>query len=250
MHLFRKAAAIAASIVALAGVANAQTINTFANTGTTSILTLDAVVPGGNQPTNNPCLICGTNQPQQPAGFGYNNYASMGNISEYLMFSTAQVGGSLDQDELGTGYDVGAGSVLRNFLLAQQSGTTFQVGIDVNQANSVQTLESFYFLNLTQRTVLAAFSPGPGGTPLPAPNNGTGFPDYLLSGFDINRGDIALGDQVIFFARWSGANDGAESFFLVPTPGMAVPEPATWAMMIMGFGVSGAMIRRRRRAVL
>jgi hypothetical protein len=29
-------------------------------------------------------------------------------------------------------------------------------------------------------------------------------------------------------------------------PGTAVPEPATWAMMILGFGGVGAMIRRRR----
>ena len=26
----------------------------------------------------------------------------------------------------------------------------------------------------------------------------------------------------------------------------AVPEPATWAMMIMGFGVAGSLLRRRR----
>ena len=29
-------------------------------------------------------------------------------------------------------------------------------------------------------------------------------------------------------------------------PGPGVPEPATWAMMIMGFGLTGAMVRRRR----
>ena len=29
----------------------------------------------------------------------------------------------------------------------------------------------------------------------------------------------------------------------------AVPEPATWAMMILGFGAAGSMIRRRRLAV-
>jgi hypothetical protein len=28
-----------------------------------------------------------------------------------------------------------------------------------------------------------------------------------------------------------------------------VPEPATWAMMIMGFGAAGAMLRRRRTAI-
>jgi hypothetical protein len=29
----------------------------------------------------------------------------------------------------------------------------------------------------------------------------------------------------------------------------AVPEPATWAMMIIGFGAAGSMIRRRRAVV-
>lgn len=31
--------------------------------------------------------------------------------------------------------------------------------------------------------------------------------------------------------------------------GGAVPEPATWAMMILGFGATGAMVRTRRRLV-
>ncbi|WP_293682310.1 PEPxxWA-CTERM sorting domain-containing protein [uncultured Phenylobacterium sp.] len=31
---------------------------------------------------------------------------------------------------------------------------------------------------------------------------------------------------------------------------IGVPEPATWAMMIMGFGGVGAMIRRRRTALV
>ena len=33
-------------------------------------------------------------------------------------------------------------------------------------------------------------------------------------------------------------------------PAGAVPEPATWAMMIAGFGMAGAMMRRRRPVVL
>ena len=33
-------------------------------------------------------------------------------------------------------------------------------------------------------------------------------------------------------------------------PSGAVPEPATWAMMIAGFGMAGAMMRRRRVVVL
>ena len=30
----------------------------------------------------------------------------------------------------------------------------------------------------------------------------------------------------------------------------AVPEPATWGMMIMGFGLAGATLRRRRASAL
>ena len=235
------------ALAALTVPASAATIDLFAVTGSTSTLTLSAVVPGGNQPLNNPCLICGTTQPAQPTGFGYNNFQAQGNINDYLMFSTATVGGSLAQDTLGTGYQVGDGSILRAYLLAQASGTTFSVGIDVNDTGVAQTLESFYFLNLTDRTVLASYSPGPGGTPLLATNNGTGFPDYTLSGFNIDRGDISIGDEVIFFARWSGANDGPESFFLVAEPNIAaVPELSSWMMMICGFAGLGFMAYRRR----
>ena len=41
-----------------------------------------------------------------------------------------------------------------------------------------------------------------------------------------------------------GSYSGTVSF--VPT---AVPEPATWAMMIVGFGAAGAMVRNRRKLV-
>ena len=84
------------------------------------------------------------------------------------------------------------------------------------------TTDKATVLNLTQHTVLAVLSPGPGGIAIPSLNNGTGFPDYTISGFDLNRGDIRPGDQIIFFARITGANDGPDSFFLVP---QAVPGP-------------------------
>jgi hypothetical protein len=242
----RKLILATTSLIALAAVipAKAATIDIFQTTGSTSQLDLTAVVPGGNQPKNNPCLICGTTQPAQPTGFGYNNFDATGNVNTYTMFSTATVGGSLGQDVLGTGYAVGDGSLLRTYLAAQASGTTFSVGIDVNDTNVAQTLEAFYFLNLTDKTILASYTTP---TALLAPNNGTGFPDYTLSGFDINRGDISLGDEVIFLARWSGANDGPESFFLVATPTAAVPELSTWAMMIFGFFGVGFMAYRRNQ---
>ncbi len=200
-------------------------------TGNGTLLSLDPVVPGGNQPRNVACIICGDNQPQQPAGFGYNDFGNAGNLSTINAFSSGVFRDRLADNTLGTGYDIGAGDIFRLALLGR---TDFSVGFDVNDTGTAQTLESFWFLNLTQRTVLAAYSPGPGGTLVPSVNNGTGFPDYTISGFDLNRGDINVGDQIIFFARITGANDGPDSFFLTQSVA-AVPEPSTWAMMLLGF---------------
>ena len=65
------AALLAATILA-AGITTAQADVILGGqnwTGTGTNLTLSPVVPGGNQPQNAPCLICGANQPGQEAGF-------------------------------------------------------------------------------------------------------------------------------------------------------------------------------------
>ena len=209
-----------------------------------TILTLSPVVPGGNQPTNLPCIICGANQPQQPTGFGYNNFGNQGGPqgSTVSYFSTATVGGSLALDQLGTGYSILPGSP---FLSALGVNFNFSIGIDVNDTNTAQVLESFWFLNLTDKKVLAVYSPNPlDGTPILAPNNGTGYPDWTLSGFSL--ANIDPGDQIVFYARITGANDGPDSFFLVPGTQGAVPEMSTWIMMMLGFAGLGAFGYRRQ----
>jgi len=219
---------------------------TWTSTGTT--LSLSAVVPGGNQPRNIQCVICGDNQPQQAGDFGYTNFKNTGSADSLIYFSTnVSGGGNAGFDTVGTPYD---GSFLRAYLAANgDPNLTFSIGIDVNDTGQAQTLEAFALLNLTQHTVLAQYSLlQPGGALIPSQNNGTGFPDYTLSGFDINIGtDIQLGDQLIFYARISGANDGPDSFFLVP---QAVPGP------VVGAGLPGVLagclglwgLARRRRA--
>jgi len=227
--------------LALVNTANADNITLFAVTPSTDNLSLVAVPPPGNQPLNTPCLICGTSQPQQPTGFGYNNYFQNGNETNFIEFSSSTVGAKLQQDTLGTGYDV---SFLKAFLASQLAGN-LAIGIDVNTATGAgpEVLERFAILNLTQHTILSQYV---GPTALPTLNNGSGFPDYVLNGFNIDRSDIAIGDQLLFYARWSNTSDGAESFFLVP---QAVPGP------IVGAGIPGlvvacggllALARRRR----
>ncbi|MET0710201.1 MAG: hypothetical protein ABWY82_25665, partial [Tardiphaga sp.] len=192
----------------------------------------------------------GDNQPLQSPTFGYTDFHNAGNLSDLLYFSTNVAGGgNPGADTVGIGYD---GDFLRAYLLATGGNLQFSIGIDVNDTNNAQILESFYLLNLTTHTVLSVYSLAPGGTAIPTQNNGTGFPDYTLSGFDISLGtDIHAGDQLIFFARLSNANDGPDSFFLVPTQ-VAVPGP------IAGAGIPGlltalvgmfVLARRRRNKV-
>jgi hypothetical protein len=248
----RKLLLTAAALGALACPAYAQVVlggQTWTNTGTT--LSLNATVPSGNQPLNVQCVICGDNQPQQQADFGYTNFKNSGNLSDAIFFSTNVAGGgNPGVDTVGVAYD---GSFLRAYLAATgDTSLNFSIGIDVNDTGTAQTLESFALLNLTQHTVLAQYSLlQPGGALIPSQNNGTGFPDYTLSGFNIDIGtDIQAGDQLIFYARISGANDGPDSFFLIP---QAVPGP------IVGAGIPGVLAGclglvglgrwRRRRSV-
>jgi hypothetical protein len=197
------------------------------------ILGVPTLTAPGQQVTNLPCLICGANQPQQPDGFGYNWFGNTGNANTVSFFSTAVTPvnrGDLGLDTIGTGYSL-------------LPGSTFDIGIDMNQSNTAQTLESFWFLNLTQQTVLAVFSPGPGGVELPVDQNGTGFPDYTLSGLSL--AGINQGDTVMFFARITGANDGPDSFFLIPRI-QEVPLPA--AVWLFGAGLAGlGLLSRRKR---
>lgn len=214
-------------------------------TGTGNVLTLTPVVPGGNQPQNIQCVICGANQPQQAVNFGYTDFQNNGGLSNILEFSTnVSGGGNPGSNVIGIPYD---GSFLRSYLVnVGNPQLTFNIGIDVNDNNQAQTLESFYMLNFTTKTVLASFQ-GPAN--ILSQNNGTGFPDYTLSTLSVVLGqDISVGDQIIFFGRISGANDGPDSFFLVPAVQVSdVPVPAAAWLFASGLGGLYWLQRRRKK---
>ena len=63
----------------------------------------------------------------------------------------------------------------------------------------------------------------------------------IVKNFTSSNGSTAL-NNVAF------AGDLLKPSLLPSGPGGAVPEPATWAMMILGFGAVGSLLRRRRSA--
>ena len=82
-----------------------------------------------------------------------------------------------------------------------------------------------------------------------------------LGAFDRSGFDIALLTGVSYFAVATGfGNDnfgtytltvrgpGTATFF--PGGGGVIPEPATWAMLIAGFGLVGSALRRHRRGTV
>ena len=68
------------------------------------------------------------------------------------------------------------------------------------------------------------------------------FGEQLFTG-STARPEFRLGDFVFDTDRNGGAIDGRLSV------AEAVPEPAGWALMITGFGLTGAVARRRARAL-
>ncbi len=58
--------------------------------------------------------------------------------------------------------------------------------------------------------------------------------------------DIGSNDQLYV---WNVGDFNAQDGLLIPGANPGVPEPAAWALLIAGFGLSGAALRRRRAVV-
>jgi len=72
--------------------------------------------------------------------------------------------------------------------------------------------------------------------------------DVHISLFDRISGDFTLKGNWQFDLSPSRAGNNAQ-IKLLSVPVAGVPEPSSWAMLIAGFGLTGASLRRRRAAI-
>lgn len=83
--------------------------------------------------------------------------------------------------------------------------------------------------------------PAAGTTPLPGLFVGFTSAGNDIFGIGIGPGSTAGDAFAIDDLRWTTNGDGG---------GVVVPEPTTWAMMLLGFAGLGTMLRRRRMTVV
>ena len=71
----------------------------------------------------------------------------------------------------------------------------------------------------------------------------------ILFARDLYNVDIRNADGQSIFSGQIDARNGDHLGTMTFDAPAAVPEPATWAMMIIGFGAAGSMIRRRKSVI-
>lgn len=134
------------------------------------------------------------------------------------------------------GYVLGEETGLQHatFFELGNVGTTVQLGgphslFGVNLVNLGFTADA----NFTVTTNLGSYqfaTPVGGSSSTP-----------VFAGFQSSAG------ETITSVFYSGSDNPGATSFQIGQVG-AAPEPATWAMLILGFGIAGAALRRRRRA--
>ena len=111
--------------------------------------------------------------------------------------------------------------------------------------SNIVSLSNAVLTQGTTTTSLGCTAPGTCGTGLTGAFSAAAG-DTHISLFDRINGDFSLSGNWTFDLVGGRAGNNAQIKLLsVPATG-AVPEPSSWAMLIAGFGLIGATLRRRR----
>jgi hypothetical protein len=142
--------------------------------------------------------------------------------------------------------DISSGSAFIDLGASSYALSAYLGGFSSQRDNAVLTIQFLDGLSaLLGTTSIGPVTNGDRG-------NATGLLFRSASGF-VPIGARAV-NVTLQLSRVDGAyNDGyADNLSLVLTGGTGggVPEPATWAMMIVGLGAVGSVLRRRRAAAL
>lgn len=122
-------------------------------------------------------------------------------------------------------------------------GSSF-IQLDVSELVAALSGASFTMNSVTDGEGWAVYGSnlaGDGGTLL----------SFILSGSDENSHPFGSWGTYQYYDFYStGTNNLSFGNVLLSSVAYAVPEPATWAMMLIGFGAIGLTMRRRRKPVL
>jgi hypothetical protein len=146
----------------------------------------------------------------------------------------------------------GAAITVRNYTVTGSGTGTFSLNLDTStSAYSLLSLD-LTFGDTSFATADAAILDLGGGNLQIGGAAGGGAQPVLLAGtndFWFQFADIGLFSGGVIFTQNHGQTQGSGTLYIFSTPA-AVPEPATWTMMLLGFGAVGFAMRRRRRVAL
>ena len=170
-------------------------------------------------------VIAGPALTNNGGGWSVTGLSFSANVNTFLTAFTYQNQGQADTIVL---TDNG-GNVLQS--VSTPSSSTSHV---VNVNWSLSSGQQYWLLQtVVSNELFASFGQAlPSNTDITITNSGT---------FDYSIAGAVAATNFGSNSYWAAFND-------ITTGGSVVPEPATWALMIGGFGLAGATLRRRRTA--